>query len=84
MLGLSRSFLRGPDGPCGGSTWTTPALRRSYRARETAGGNKIRITRVSTVSGEPRDADRKAEGGLPVADGGPTGPNSLTSLEHAS
>ena len=30
------------------------------------------------------DADRKAEGGLPVADGGPTGPNSLTSLEHAS
>ena len=29
------------------------------------------------------DADRKAEGGLPVTDGGPTGPNSLTSLEHA-
>jgi hypothetical protein len=27
----SRSFLLGPDGPCGGSTWTSPALRRSYR-----------------------------------------------------
>jgi integrase-like protein len=52
--GLSRSFLRGPGGPCGGSTWTTPTLRRSHRARETAGGNKIRITKVSTVLGEPR------------------------------
>jgi hypothetical protein len=50
----SRSFLRGPDGPCGGSTWTGPALRRSYRARENAGQNKIRITKVSMVSGEPR------------------------------
>jgi hypothetical protein len=50
----SRSFLRGPDGPCGGSTWTSPALRRSYRTRETAGQSKIRITKVSTVSGEPR------------------------------
>jgi HTH-like domain len=28
----SRSFLLGPDGPAGGSTWTAPALRRSYRA----------------------------------------------------
>ena len=54
--GSSRSFLRGPDGPCGGSTWTRPALRRSYRARETTSGNKIRITKVSTVSGEPRMA----------------------------
>jgi hypothetical protein len=52
--GLSRSFLRGPDGPCGGSIWATPALRRSYWARETAGGNKIRMTKVSTVLGEPR------------------------------
>ena len=52
----SRSFLLGgPDGPaCGGSTWTSPALRRSYRARENRGRNKIRITKVSTVSGEPR------------------------------
>src|SRR6478735_8393666 len=54
----SRSFLRGPDGPYGGSTWTSPALRRSYRAQETAGQSKIRITKVSTVSGEPR-ADEK-------------------------
>jgi hypothetical protein len=54
--GLSRSFLRGPDGPCGDSTRTSPALRRSYRAKETAGQNKIRITKVSTVLGEPRRA----------------------------
>src|SRR4029453_5285976 len=54
--GLSRSFLRGPGGPCGGSTWTSPALRRSYKARESAGQSKIRITKVSTVSGEPRSA----------------------------
>jgi hypothetical protein len=30
------------------------------------------------------DADRKAKDGPPVADGGRTGPDSLTSLEHAS
>jgi hypothetical protein len=48
---------RRPDGPpCGGSTWTSPALRRSYRATEDRGRNKIRITKVSTVSGEPRPA----------------------------
>src|SRR5262252_3134714 len=56
--GLSRSFLRGPDGPRGASTWTTPALWRSYRAKETAGQNKIRITKVSTLPGEPRPAPR--------------------------
>src|SRR6185312_10495580 len=69
----SRSFLRGPDGPCEGSTWTSPALRRSYRARETTGESKIRITKVSTVPGEPRAArfcrkwlvgDRRRFGGL--------------------
>ena len=58
----SRSFLLGgPDGPaCGGSTWTSPALRRSYRARENRGRNKIRITKVSTVSGEPRPCTSSA------------------------
>jgi hypothetical protein len=54
---LSRSFLRGPDGPCGASIWTRPAPRRSYRARKNRGRNKIRITKVSTISGEPRIAD---------------------------
>jgi hypothetical protein len=56
----SRSFLLGgPDGPArGASTWTTPALRRSYRARENRGKNKIRITKVSTVLGEPRRHSR--------------------------
>jgi hypothetical protein len=39
---------------CGGSIWTAPALRRSYRARRNRDRNKIRITKVSTVSGEPR------------------------------
>jgi hypothetical protein len=37
----SRSFLRRPDGPCGDSTWTSPALRRSYKARENRDQNKI-------------------------------------------
>src|SRR5215469_12149175 len=57
--GSSRSFLRGPDALAGGSTWTTPALQRSYRARETARGNKIRISKVSTVTGEPRLANAR-------------------------
>jgi len=58
----SRSFLLGgPDGPpCGGSTWTSPALRRSYRATENRGRNKIRITKVSTVPGEPRLDNKEA------------------------
>ncbi len=61
----SRSFLLGgPDSPpCGGSTWTSPALWRSYRARENRGRNKIRITKVSTVPGEPRA--KAAHGVLP-------------------
>src|SRR5580700_10139532 len=35
----SRSFLLGGPGspPAGASTWTAPALRRSYRARENQG-----------------------------------------------
>ena len=37
----SGSFLLGPDGPCGGCTWTCPALRRSHRARENRDQNKI-------------------------------------------
>ena len=51
----SRSFLLGPDGPAGASTWTAPALRRSHRARENRGQNKISSIKVSTVRGEPRD-----------------------------
>jgi len=47
------------SGPGPGSTWTSPALRRSYRARENRGRNKIRITKVSTVSGEPRPVARQ-------------------------
>ena len=52
----SRSFLLGrPDGlPAGASTWTAPALRRFHWATENRGQNKISLTRVSTVSGEPR------------------------------
>ncbi len=37
----SRSFLLGPDGPCGGCTWTGPALRRSYKQEEPGDQNKI-------------------------------------------
>jgi hypothetical protein len=37
----SRSFLRGPGGPCGGSIWTGPALRRSNSARENRDQTKI-------------------------------------------
>src|SRR5215467_4856115 len=51
--GSSRSFLRGPDGPRGASTWTSPALRRSYRARESAGQSKIRITKSPQLQGNP-------------------------------
>ena len=60
--GSSRSCLRGPDGPRGASTWTSPALRRSYRARENAGQSKIRITKVSTVPGEPREGLPRSRG----------------------
>jgi hypothetical protein len=49
----SRSFLLGPDGPCGGSTWTSPALRRSHRARRTGRRNKIRITKSPRFEGNP-------------------------------
>ncbi len=64
----SRSFLRGgPDGPaCGASTWTTPVLWRSHRARQNRSRNKIRITKVSTVLGEPRftNTERLALAGM--------------------
>src|SRR5215467_12223298 len=66
--GLSRSFLRGPAGPRGASTWTSPALWRSYRAKETAGQNKIRITKVSTLPGEPRTNRRYAWRAVDYAD----------------
>jgi hypothetical protein len=67
-LGPAKSgslLLGGPDGPaCGASTWTTPALRRSYRARGDSGRNQIRITKVSTVLGEPRDRGLACAGGV--------------------
>jgi len=47
--GLSRSFLRRPDGLYG-LPWTVSALRRCYRARVTAGQNKIHIASVFTLS----------------------------------
>jgi hypothetical protein len=40
----SRSFLLGAHGPCGGLHLDSAALRRSYRARENPGRNKIRVT----------------------------------------
>src|SRR6185437_11712560 len=55
---LSRSFLLGeaPDGalPCGGSTWTAPALRRLHGSYREAGQRDQLKIRVSTLSGEPR------------------------------
>ncbi len=53
----SRSFLRGPAGPCGGCIWTRPALRRSHRARRTGTETRSAQIKVSTVRGEPRTPD---------------------------
>ena len=45
---------RRPAGlPAGASTWTAPALRRIHRTTENRAKNKIRLNRVSTVSGDP-------------------------------
>jgi hypothetical protein len=44
----------GPDGPCGGSIWTGPALRQSHGARENWTKTRSARIRVSTLSGEPR------------------------------
>jgi hypothetical protein len=49
----SRSFLLGPDGPCGASTWTGPALRQSHRTTRT-GTKQGQQIKVSAVSGELR------------------------------
>ena len=54
MLGVVQVVPPRAGRPTGASTWTSPALWRSYRAKETAGQNKIRITKVSTLPGEPR------------------------------
>ena len=44
--------------PCGGSTWTAPALRRYMAATKKQGQSKISQIEVSTLSGEPRRMDR--------------------------
>ena len=50
-----RSFLRGPAGPCGGCTWTGPALRRSHTRKRKGTKARSAHIRVSTGSrGTPR------------------------------
>lgn len=53
VLGVVQVVPRRAWRPGGGSTWTTPALRRSYRQGEPP-KNKISSIKVSTVRGEPR------------------------------
>ena len=57
----SRSFLRGPDGPCGASTWTAPALRQSHRTRKNRDQSKISSDQsVHGLRGTPRTSSDPA------------------------